>query len=440
MHILIVEDEQHIRTGITDILTEEGFTTTEAANLSEAQNMLRVQTVDAVLCDVYLPDGDGIDLLTALSQQTPRLPCIIMTAFGNRDLAVRALEAGAYDYVAKPLRFDELLARLRRLEEQIVMRQRIRQAESEIRVKGELAILGNTRPMQEVRVLLEKAAAFATPVLIEGEAGAGKELVARLLHSTSFNKDQPFVRMDCASIPQELMESELFGHKRGAFPGADRDREGLLATADRGTLFLGEIGKLPTTMQAKLLHVLDEHRFRSVGGTKEQDFQARVIASSNHDLKELVKTGAFRQDFYYRLDVLNIRIPPLRERHDDIVPLAICLLKQLCKETAQPAPELSPDQCLWLQSQPWPGNVRELRHVLEKALLLSANAEFILPFQQAWPVGGTLVLAEAVQSFERSFIQQTIASCHGDKAEAARRLGIGVSTLYRKLENSGTSE
>ncbi len=439
MKILIVEDELHIRQGVMEVLSEEGYGVLEAVSLQTAYDQLEDKSIDAILSDIRLPDGDGFDLLRTLKAQNNPVPCILMTAFGNRDLASQALMEGAYDYVAKPLRFDELMARLERLEEKLSMRCQIQQAESDIRARGKLAILGDSSPMREVRSLIEKAATFPSPVMIEGETGVGKGLVARLLHSTSHYHNQPFVRLNCAAIPRDLMESELFGHKRGAFSGANRDREGLLATADKGTLFLDEIGELPTVMQTKLLHVLDEHRFRPVGSTKEQNFRARVIAASNHDFKKMVMEGIFRQDLYYRLDVLNIHIPPLRKRHEDIIPLSIRLLKQLCEEMAQPCPELSQEQRLWLQSQEWPGNVRELCNTLEKSLLLSAGRNFTLPFQQALPTGSTLTLDSVTKNFERSLIQQTITSCHGDKTEAARRLDIGVSTLYRKLEDQDSS-
>jgi len=435
MKLLIVEDEPHIRQGIVEVLNEEEVETGEAGSVTEALAYYSDEQPDAVLCDIYLPDGDGFDVLTALCQQPVPVPCILMTSFGDRDLAVRALTAGAYDYVAKPLRFDELLARLRRLEEQQVMRQRLKEAESDTRTKGELAVLGNSRAMQRVRRLLEKGATSRIPVLIQGETGVGKGLVARLLHSIGRDNDQPFVRVNCAAIPKDLMESELFGHKRGAFSGADRDRAGLLAEAGKGTLFLDEIGELPPAMQAKLLHVLDEHTFRPVGGTKEQAFRARVIAASNRDLREEVERNEFREDLYYRLDVLNIRIPPLRERREDIVPLANRLLAELAEETAAPLRTLSPEQGMQLQEQAWPGNVRELRNTLEKALLLSNDGQLVLSTPQEWSGESELTLAQAVARFESSLIHQVIHECEGDKAMAARRLGIGLSSLYRKLEH-----
>jgi len=431
--ILVVEDEPHIRNGIVEVLSEEGFSALEADSLQAAYERLDSENFDAILSDIRLPDGDGFDLLRTLKAQDSIIPCILMTAFGNRELAEEALSSGAYDYVAKPLRFDELLARLRRLEEKILMRRRIEQVESDVRARGELAILGDSGPMQEVRALLEKATAFPSPVLIEGETGVGKGLVARLLHSIGDNHDQPFVRVNCAAIPKELMESELFGHRRGAFSGAERDHEGLLAMAGKGTLFLDEIGELPAVMQTKLLHVLDERRFRPVGATTEQEFRARVIAASNRDFRKMVESGAFREDLFYRLDVLGIHIPPLRERPEDIVPLSMRLLKQLCEDMACDCPALSPEQCLWLQSREWPGNVRELRNTLERALLLSDADSFNLLFEQAGPAD-MRALAEAVHHFECSYIRQAIAACGGDKAAAARRLNVGISTLYRKLE------
>jgi DNA-binding NtrC family response regulator len=435
MKLLVVEDEPHIRQGIVEILDEEGIETIEADSVTNMLTRLTEESPDAILCDVYLPDGDGFDVLSALHRKPQAPPCILMTAFGDRNLAIRALTAGAYDYVAKPLRFDELLARLHRLETQHVMRKRLEKAESDVRAKSELAILGNSEVMKQVRKVIEKAATTRIPVLIQGETGVGKGIVARLLHSIGVDNAQPFVRVNCAAIPKDLMESELFGHKRGAFSGAERDHEGLLAEARKGTLFLDEIGELSLTMQAKLLHVLDERTFRPLGSTKEQVFRARVISASNRDLKEEVARGAFREDLYYRLDVLNICIPPLRDRCEDIVPLATRLLAELAEETAIPVPRLTPEQALWLQTQSWPGNIRELRNTLERALLLSQEGEFTLQPHLGWKAQETISLPKTLAQIEYSLIEQAIRDCQGDKAKAARRLGISLSSLYRKLEH-----
>jgi len=433
MKILIVEDERHIRQGIVEILSEEGYEMLEADSLQAAYDQLAGGNVDVILSDIRLPDGDGFDLLRTLKIQTP-LPCILMTAFGNRELAEQALKNGAYDYISKPIRFDELLARLMRLNEKLKLEQQLNTMSAVVRGGNKLTSLGNSQAMHHVRHLAEKAAAVRSPVLIEGETGVGKGRLVQLIHASGPHASEPLVRLNCSAIPGELMESELFGHKKGAFSGADRDRGGLLTAAGKGTLFLDEIGELPLPMQAKLLHVLDDKRFRPVGDTREHTFEARVIAATNRNIKDEMRHKRFREDLYFRLDVLQIRIPPLRERQEDIVPLAIQLQEELAKGTSISIAPLNTEQCLWLQSQPWPGNVRELRNMLERALLLAQDGKMCIPPAETGQVMENANMAEAVTHFERNFILQTITHCQGNKEKAAKKLGIGLSTLYRKLE------
>lgn len=434
MKLLVVDDELHIREGIIELLKEEeGFEIGEAGSVTDALSWLRSEQFDAVLCDNYLPDGEGFDVLTALAgKDSPAF--IMMTSFGNRELASKAFEAGAYDYVAKPIRFDELLARLQRLQEKLSLRRRVTESEEDFRNRGELAVLGFSAPMQEVQHLIQKSGLGRVPVLLQGETGVGKGVVARLLHSLSDSKEQPFIRINCAAIPAELLESELFGHKKGAFSGAERDRKGLLASAGKGTLFLDELIELPLSMQSKLLHVLDEHCFRPVGDDTEHPFHARVIAASNYDFEQAVKDGRFREDLYFRLNVMKICIPPLRQRGGDIIPLANRLLSQICTEWSRNKPEITPAQSLWLESQPWPGNVRELRNYLERALLLGSEDELQFPDMQDLGGSDELSLVDACHAFERRYIERIIQNSGGDKTAAARKLGVGLSTLYRKLE------
>jgi len=432
MKILVVEDEKYIRQGIVEVLQGEGFEIQEAESVTQAFTQIAEQKFDAVLCDNFLPDGEGLDLLTSV--QMSNFAFILMTSFGNRELASQAFEAGAYDYIAKPIRFDELLARLQRLQEKLVLRHKLKESESVILDQGELAVLGTSPAMLNVQKLIEKSSTSQVPVLLQGETGVGKGVVARLLHSMSALKEQPFIRINCAAIPADLLESELFGHKKGAFSGASQDRKGLLATADKGTLFLDELIELPLSMQSKLLHVLDEKSFRPVGGDKEVPFQARVIAASNMDFEQAVQAGTFREDLYFRLNVMKIRIPPLRERGDDILPLANRLLAQTCKEWSRNTPEITPEQALWLEGQAWQGNVRELRNVLERGLLLGSDETLHFEALQELEAPEDLDLADACHAFEKRYIESVIGKFHGDKAAAAEQLGIGLSTLYRKLE------
>jgi len=318
-----------------------------------------------------------------------------------------------------------------------LLRHRIQESEKEFQDRGELATLGVSTAMQHVQYFIEKAGASPVPILLQGETGVGKGMVARLLHSRSPMKDQPFVRVNCAAIPHELLESELFGHKKGAFSGADQHRQGLFASAGKGTVFLDELVDLPLNMQSKLLHVLDERTLRPVGDDKEYPFHARVIAASNYDFEQAVKDGKFREDLYFRLNVMPLSIPPLRERTGDVVPLAHRLLSQICSEWGRNTPELTPDQCVWLESQTWRGNVRELRNVLERGLLMGDEQHLEFSDATNINVSEALKLADACHDFEKRYIQQMIEKASGDKAKAAKMLGIGMSTLYRKLDVSG---
>jgi len=435
MKVLIVEDEDRIRQGIMEILSEEGYEILEAGSLQAAHDQLASQDVDAILSDIQLPDGDGFDLLRALKTRNNPLPCILMTAFGNRDIAEHALKSGAYDYISKPIRFDELLARLMRLDEKLELERKLEIMASTLRDEGELASMGNSPAMRHVRYLAGKAATVRSPVLIQGERGVGKRRLASLIHTAGGHGTDPFVQINCSAVPGELMESELFGYKRGAIPGTDRDRAGLLSTAGKGTLFLNEINELPQVIQANLLRVLDEGRFRPLGDAREHTFRARIITATDKELRDETRQGRFREDLYFCLDVLRIHIPPLRERREDITLLATSLLENLTRNRDIRVAPLDARQYQWLQTRDWPGNVRELKNTLERALLLANNGRLHIPPGESRGGGKEIKLAEATVNFERSLILQMIEHCGGDKEDAATRLGIGLSTLYRKLED-----
>ncbi len=433
MRILVVEDEKHIRQGIIQMLESEGFEVCEAESVTSALSSIHDEICDVILCDHHLPDGESFDVLCGLPEKNPP-PLIMMTAFGNRDLASRAFAAGAYDYVAKPIRFDELIVRLQRLEEKQILRQRVYESDKDVRDSGELAILGKSASMEKIQGSIQTSASANVPVLLQGETGVGKGVVARLIHSLSKFREQPFVRVNCAAIPKDLIESELFGHVKGAFSGAEHERKGLFASAGKGTLFLDELVDLPLVMQSKLLHVLDEHCFRPVGSDKEVVFQGRVIAASNIDFEQAVKDGRFREDLYFRLNIMQITIPPLRQRMDDLIPLTQRLLRQICDGWGRNQVELDHEQIIWLESQPWRGNVRELRNVLERAVLLGSDNALKLPDMEPPFVSEALSLSDACKSFEQRYIQHVLHQNKGDKAMAAKQLGIAVSSLYRKIE------
>jgi len=424
MQILIIEDEFHIRAGIAEMLSDEGYAVLQAATVSEGIDLVEQESPAVLLCDINLPDGDGFRVLHYCQSQKHPCAVIFMTAFGNRDLAVQAITEGADDYISKPIRFDELFARLHRISEMQNLRGQMRRKVAKKVVESELSVLGDSPPMQRVRRIAEKAAGSDAPLLITGETGTGKGLLAKLIHATSACKEHALVSINCASIPENLLESELFGYRKGAFTGADKNKQGLLESVGEGTLFLDEIGEMPLLLQAKLLHVLDDGSFRPLGAMQSQRFKGRVIAATNANLEEKIIEKSFREDLYYRLSVLVITIPPLRQRVEDILLLAEKIYKDLAEEMGHARMPLPLDVLQELQTNPWPGNVRQLRNYLERMLILEGDADDEVT---------SPTLSEALIQFERGFIQRTVTEYSGDKAIAAKQLGIGLSTLYRKL-------
>jgi len=425
MLILIIEDEQRIREGIAQMLAEEGYDVLEAGNMQQGVSMIEDEAPSVVLSDINLPDGDGFGVLQYCQHKGIDTPFIFMTAFGNRDVAMQAIEAGAYDYVSKPLRFDELFARLKRLDElQNLKGQVTRKSERKL-AESKLAVLGDSVPMQRIRKLAARAAGSHAPLLITGETGVGKGLLAKLVHASGHRNKHAFVNINCASIPENLLESELFGYRKGAFTGADSNRKGLFEAVGEGTLFLDEIGEMPMLLQAKLLHVLDDGIFRPLGSARELHFKGRIIAATNVTLASMLEARAFREDLFYRLSVLSIEVPPLRGRAGDLLTLAENIYRELAAEIGRPAERLPVAVAEYVQQHLWPGNVRELKNYLERSLIFGDETEDDLD----------LTLAAAIRRFERSWAERVIEDCGGDKAVAADRLGIGLSTLYRKLES-----
>lgn len=426
MLILIVEDEIRIRQGMAEMLSDEGYDVLEAGSLEEGFAMIESEAPPVILTDIYLPDGDGFSLLRYCQVQEVETAVIVMTAFGGRDVAIQAITEGAYDYISKPIRFDELFARLKRLDEMQSLRGQVRRKAERKVEEGQMAVLGDSASMRKVRALAGKVADSSAPLLITGETGVGKGLLARLVHATGPRRNSPFIGINCASIPENLLESELFGFRKGAFTSADKNKSGLLEEVGEGTLFLDEIGDMPLLLQAKLLHVLDDGSFRPLGSTKDQKFKGRIIAATNVELEALIKAKGFRSDLFYRISVLSIEIPPLRKRPDDLLALAERLYVELATQMGKKVTGLPARLAEAVQHGPWPGNVRELRNYLERALI----------FEEATDNGESvdLSLGSAVGRFERAWIERVIDECGGDKAAAAEKLGLGLSTLYRKLE------
>ncbi len=428
MMILIIEDEQRIREGIAQMLAEEGYDVLEAGTMENGLGMIEQEAPSVVLSDINLPDGDGFALLRYCQHHEIDTPFIFMTAFGNRDVAMQAIEAGAYDYVSKPLRFDELFARLKRLQELQNFKGQIARKSQRKLAASKLAVLGDSIPMRRIRKLAARAAGSDAPLLITGETGVGKGLLAKLVHASGDRSRHAFVSINCASIPENLLESELFGYHKGAFTGADKNKKGLFEEVGEGSLFLDEIGEMPIQLQAKLLHVLDDGTFRPLGSTRDLHFKGRIIAATNILLESMVEERRFRQDLFYRLSVLSIEVPPLRSRPDDLLSLAENLYQELATEMGRAVDALPMAVAEYVQQHAWPGNVRELKNYLERALIFGDDLN-------DGPLQGDLTLADALQQFECNWIRRTIEDSGGDKALAAKRLGIGLSTLYRKLED-----
>ncbi len=426
MLILVIEDEKHIRAGIVEMLSDEGYEVLEAEGVNRGIALIDQEMPAVVLSDINLPDGDGFRILHYCKSHNLSCAVLFMTAYGSRELAIQAITEGADDYITKPLRFDELFARLHQLSEMQSLRGQVHRKATRKLEESKLAILGESEAMRAVRRIAEKAAGSDAPVLITGETGVGKGLLAKLIHASSARNEKQLIGINCASIPENLLESELFGYRKGAFTGADQNKKGLLEEAGDGTLFLDEIGDMPMQLQAKLLHVLDDGGFRPLGSTKNQKFRGRIIAATNVPPQDLIAGKKFREDLYYRLSVLTIEIPPLRNRPEDVLPLTERIFLELSADMGRTNTSLPVMLAQQVQQQSWPGNVRQLRNYLERALILDEGMHAVGEANEP-------SLADALQNFELAWIRRAIDECDGDKTAAAKRLGIGLSTLYRKM-------
>ncbi len=449
--ILVVEDEDSQRKILTDFLKFKGFKVYGAESATKALNILEKDSIDLVLLDWKLPDEDGLSLLVKLKDKFPLTQVIMMTAFATVERAVEAMKRGAYHYLTKPLNLDELLLVIdRALRELRLQREikRLKEKLDKISPPEVSEIVAESPKMKEILVLAKKVAESEATVLILGESGTGKEVLGSLIHHLSARKEQPFLKLNCAAIPEGLLESELFGHERGAFTGADKGKLGLFEIAHQGTIFLDEIGDLSPPLQAKLLRVLQEGTFRRVGGVKEIKVDVRVIAATNRDLEQMVKEGSFREDLYWRLNVVTIKLPPLRERREDIIPLARFFLDKFNKKHGKRIKGFSKEALEALLSYHFPGNVRELENIVERAVIL-AEEEMIMredlpPFFKGESVLGelsdllgSLPLPEAVALLEKRRIKEAMQKAGGVKARAAELLGISERVLRYKLEKYG---
>jgi DNA-binding NtrC family response regulator len=440
--ILIVDDEKDICMALNILLTKEGYAVTEAYNGEQALDRIRQENFDVVITDIKMEKMDGFEVLDQAQKMSPETAVIMMTAFASVVSAVEAMRAGAADYITKPFINDEIRLTIRR-----ILQSRDLQRENQI-LRQELSqrrdafvnIIGSSAPMQKVFSVMEKVIPNKSNILITGESGTGKGLVAQAIHEGGPRKDKPFISINCGAIPENLLESELFGHKKGAFTSAHEDKKGLITMAHGGTLFLDEIGELPSSLQVKLLHVIQTKELTPVGDTRVTTVDVRIIAATNADLLQRVKAGRFREDLYYRLNVIELRVPSLRERRDDLPVLIKHYLDIFSKESEKATRELDYEATQALLAYDWPGNVRELRNTIERAVVL-AEGEVItihdLPdaFRTLDIEGATTTaLRLALDTFEREYIRRSLAENKGNKETAASRLGIDLATLYRKLK------
>jgi DNA-binding NtrC family response regulator len=440
--ILLIDDEGPFREDLARLLREEGFACETAASGEEGLRAAEQEAPDLVLCDIAMPGMDGVEVTSRIAASIPETPIILVTAHGTLEIAIEAFRSGASDYLLKPVVLEDLLARVRRALQ-------YRRVLSELRyLRRELSdahfgprLVGAHPSIQAIRRILEKVAPTDSTVLITGESGTGKEVVARALHEARSEPDRPFIAVNCAAVPRELMESELFGHVRGAFTGAVKDKPGLFELAHGGTLFLDEIAELPLELQPKLLRAVEQGELQRVGGSRPVPFHARILAATNRDLKAEVAEGRFRGDLYYRIRVVEISLPPLRERRSDISLLVGHILPRLGARLKRRVLGVDESAMKILVGAPWPGNVRELENVLERALIL-ADGEYIgvrdlppeLAMAECCPEASE-DLRRAVRAFEREHIRQVLSATGDNKEEAAIRLGVNPSTLYRRLKD-----
>jgi len=442
--ILIADDEKVIRDSIKSILEEEGFQTETAADGEEALRKITDDQFDLVISDIKMPKFDGIQLLDATTKISPETHFIIMTAYASVQTAIDSLRKGAFDYLIKPVEFEDLLIRVKRLldfkklsDENKFLRQRVSAGE------GYQNLIGSSGAMKKIFDMITQVAPTNSNVLIIGKSGTGKELAAKAIHYNSKRKDNIFLPINCGAIQENLIESELFGHKKGAFTGASEDKLGLFKVAEGGTLFLDEIADLPLNLQVKLLRAIEDKQFLPVGGTKPVSTDVRIIAATNQNLFEKVKAGEFREDLYYRLNVVEIKLPTLNERRDDIPLLVNHFIEKYCNEMGKKVLSVDNDTMRILMNHDWRGGVRELENIIERAIIFAKNerisvgdlSEYIQPdtIPQNYPES----LKEAVANFEKEHILKIIKKYEFNKEEVAKSLGIGLSSLYRKMDELG---
>ena len=443
--ILVVDDEVQLRTLLSRMLELEGYEVCQAGDCRTALKQLEFQSPDVVLCDVFLPDGNGVDLVSSVKKTAPNVEIILLTAHGNIPDGVQAIKNGAFDYITKGDDNNKIIPLVSRAVEKARMNVRLEKLEKKVGHTYSFdSVLGDSKALKDAVSLAQKVSGTDVPVLLTGETGTGKEVFAQAIHYNSKRAKQNFVAVNCSSFSKELLESEMFGHKAGSFTGALKDKKGLFEEADNGTIFLDEIGEMAFELQAKLLRILETGEYIKIGDTKPTRVNVRVVAATNRNLPEEITAGRFREDLFYRLSVFQIHLPPLRERAGDVRILAKAFVKDFSVRLARPVTEITPAFLEALEQQPWKGNIRELRNVIERSLIVCESerldvADLPLDIQNTHyeQSNETTPGSFELSSMERRHIARVLEYTKGNKTEAARLLKIGLTTLYRKIEEYG---
>ena len=449
-HILIVDDEENIRHMLSVILKKQGYTVEAAANGLEALQLLQVASFDFVLSDILMPQLDGKGLLREMANQGIGTTVIMMSAYGSIDTALECMQLGAYDYISKPFKNDEIVLVLKKAEERERLKDENRRLKDELRCSAQFAgIFSKSSSMQRVFAMIRKLCDYKTTVLIMGESGTGKELVARALHFEGVRRGAPFIAVNCAAIPENLLESELFGHVKGAFTDAATDKAGLFEQADTGTLFLDEIGEMPLSLQVKLLRVLQDEEIRRLGGNTSKKVDVRVISATSRNLEEDVAAGRFREDLFFRLNVFSLQLPPLRERLEDLPLLVEHFMAKYSLRFGKEVNCISADAIKLLSSYHWPGNVRELENAIERGVVVCEGGELgvaSLPERVSGAggsaggvllTGDSLSIRETGEAMERELIRRALEKTGGNRTHAAKLLEISLRALLYKIKEYG---
>ncbi len=437
INILAVDDEEPFRRLLKKELGRKGYGVEVASDGSEAVRLLRDRVFDVLLLDVVMPGVDGIELMKKLKDDGSTPPIIVLTGKATVETAVEAMKNGAYDYLTKPYKLDELIIVIDRAYEFARLSVKNKLLEQElIRQEAPVEFIGKSRQLQEILALIQKVAPADSPVFIQGESGTGKEIVANTVWHLSTRQGAPFIALNCAALSENLIESEIFGHEKGAFTSAYQMKHGLVEVADRGTLFLDEIGEMPVGLQAKLLRFLDSGEFRRVGGNKALHVDVRVIAATNKDLPAMIKTGNFREDLYYRLNVINITIPPLRERKEDITELSRHFLEKYARKLAKHVRDFTAESLELLIAYRWPGNVRELENVVERAVIVCESGTIGAEDLSIPSYAGIEAMSfnPSLEEMEKEYILRVLKETGGNQSKASQLLGIDRKTLYLKLK------